>query len=476
MHPLDAQFTQLTTAAMRDADSALARKHAPLILFDFAEPFLPLAVGYTLFYESADSPSFPRRIELAEAEICAIEYAIWWDWDIEHLYELEHVWVYLNADDQVIRAEASWHGGYRQAVVEPGAHQPVTLFSEPGKHAFASQVEVLIERQPTTLRGCTSHRAPRGLLVTPLFRGIIPYGSPTDQQLVQTYLERHLFTPTYTFSQAFALRDALFVPWANLKVWIPERIRVWLDHLAQTIPYHERRVQTIAHRGASAYAEENSAKAFSIAAELGADFVEVDLRVTIDHVPVIAHDDSLRRVYGVEGLISELLYEQLRVKAPVLTFDELLAQCQRLNLGIYLDIKALSAPAAQRVTALVDDHGYRHRVLFASFRPDIVAEIKAHRPDLMTSILFASPNIEPVALAQSLRADFVHPCWEAVSSEPHLLLTDDWLNAVRGAGLGIITWTEERPQVIAGLKARGVIGICSDRPETVIAAGKSVGG
>jgi hypothetical protein len=42
----------------------------------------------------------------AEAAL-AIEYAIWWDWDIGHLYELEHVWVYLDADRQVIRGEAS---------------------------------------------------------------------------------------------------------------------------------------------------------------------------------------------------------------------------------------------------------------------------------------------------------------------------------------------------------------------------------
>ena len=70
----------------------------------------------------------------------AIEYAIWWDWDIGHLYELEHAWVYVDAAGRVVRAEASWHGGQHDMRLDgrlalDGDH--VVLFSEPGKHAFA---------------------------------------------------------------------------------------------------------------------------------------------------------------------------------------------------------------------------------------------------------------------------------------------------------------------------------------------------
>ncbi|NOG48448.1 MAG: hypothetical protein HND48_02615 [Chloroflexi bacterium] len=81
------------------------------------------------------------------------------------------------------------------------------------------------------------------------------------------------------------------------------RVTAWLDELERTIPPHERRVLRIAHRGASAHAQENSANAIRIAAELGSDLVEVDVRVTADGVPVISHDDSLNRVYGVPGRI-----------------------------------------------------------------------------------------------------------------------------------------------------------------------------
>jgi putative hydrolase of the HAD superfamily len=40
---------------------------------------------------------------------------------------------------------------------------------------------------------------------------------------------------------------------------------------------------------------------------------------------------------------------------------------------------------------------------------------------------------------------------------------------VRAAGLGIVSWHEERPEVIAGLRARGVDAICTDRPELLVA-------
>ena len=68
-------------------------------------------------------------------------------------------------------------------------------------------------------------------------------------------------------------------------------------------------------------------------------------------------------------------------------------------------------------------------------------------------------------LAASAGASYVHPCWERRSQRPDELLTEEWVAQARAAGLGVICWHEERPEVIAGLHRRGVDGICSDRPE-----------
>ncbi|MCO6443555.1 MAG: glycerophosphodiester phosphodiesterase [Anaerolineae bacterium] len=472
MTSLTDQVAHLRFVSTDTPDRALALAHVPVIRFDVREPFQPLAVGYTVFRANGTSPSFPRDIVLDGRGAVCIEYAIWWDWDIQHLYELEHIWVFLDADGRLADADASWHGGYSRMIDEHGALPAedgrLVVCSEPGKHAFAPSPAWLIERKPHTVRSCTSRSGAGGVWVTPLFEGVIHDRNPNTNQLVRTYLERHAFEPTHQFDLRFALEKAICVPWDTLNAWIPPRVTAWLDELERTIPPHERRVLRIAHRGASAHAQENSADAIRIAAELGSDLVEVDVRVTADGVPVISHDDSLNRVYGVPGRIPELTLEQLQAAAPVMTFDQLLEQSREVGIGLYLDIKALTPAAAARMFSAVDRTGMKSAVIFASFSVDTVTEIKANRPDVVTSILFGSTHVDPVALAQATGADVVHPCWERVSDDPSTLLTPEWLARVRAAKLGVVTWHEERPPVIASLKRLGVTGICSDNPELLV--------
>lgn len=223
----------------------------------------------------------------------------------------------------------------------------------------------------------------------------------------------------------------------------------------------------IAHRGASAYAPENSLTAFTQAASMGADMVEVDLRFTSDGVPIITHDASLRRVYGIEAVVGDLTLEQLRTilpegRDPIPTLEQVASVCVDLKLGLYLDIKELNRRQARHVSEILISSWLAEYTVCGSFRPDFVAELKAAQPKLCTSMLFGSNNLDPVLLAQSIRADYVHPCWESAVPEPHALLTTDWITRVRTANLGIICWHEERPAEITAMCLLVVDGICSD--------------
>lgn len=478
----DTHLKTLDTTIDSSADHQLALEHAPIIRFDDREPFLPLVVGYTIFREPGRSPSFPRDITLPPGAATAIEYAIWWDWDIGHLYELEHVWVYLDGRGKLVRGEASWHGDYNEMVDEHG-QTPVegarlVVYSEPGKHAFAPYIDFFAKRKPGTILSCGRNAGVGGVHVTPLFEGAIHDRTLLNNRLVHTYLERHAFTPAYQFSKVFDLRQSIFVPWESLNRWIPSRVTWWTQELRRTIPPHERRGLRIAHRGASAHAQENSAASIRKAWELGADLVEIDIRATADHVPVIAHDPSLKRLYNVDAQIADLTLAQLRAytaSSPIMTFAEMLELCLDLQLGLYLDIKELSWEATLRVLEALDDYDFINHTVFGSFRPDYLAEIKAHRPDAVTSILFGSVHVDPVALARSVQADYVHPCWEARSETPHKLLTPEWMARVRDADLGIVCWHEERPSEIAALQALGVDAICSDTPERLVRSGQASG-
>lgn len=456
-----------------ETDYALALRYAPIIRFDRLEPFMPSVVGYSLFRQSASSPSFPRQIQLDGGLAFVVEYAIWWDWDIQHLYELEHVWVTVDTEGAIVEVEASWHGGYHQMRDESGQlrlqdGRPL-LYSEPGKHAFAPSPQWLLDRRARTVASCGIHAGKMGVHVTPLYAGIIDQRKPLQNRLVHTWLERRQFQPSFDFSTAFDLREAVFVPWRNLSDWIPARVARWTERLRASIPPREQRVLCIAHRGASAYALENSSESLLKAAELGADMAEIDIRTTADDVPIVTHDSSLKRLYGIEGVVSEYNWETLRRltedRGGILSFEEALALCRELGLGIYLDIKQLTRKAAESMFAAADAQHYLRNMIFGSFRPDYLAEIKAARPDAQTSILFNAVSIDPVQLAAAIGADYVHPCWENRAEKPHRLLTPEWIAAVRAADLGIVCWHEERPSEIAALKALGVDAICSDKPE-----------
>ncbi len=470
------QLRGLDRRQVSERDHELALRHAPVLCFDAREPFLPTVVGYTVFRQSAASESFPRELELTGDIACAIEYAIWWDWDIQHLYELEHAWVYLDSGGNLIAAEASWHGRFNRMLADdsrpPQQDGRLLLNSEPGKHAFAAAPERLLQREAITRASCGRHAGRAGLLVTPLFEGIIRADRPYNNRLIHTWLERQQFEPSYEFSKRFDLRTAAFVPWANLFAWIPGRVEALLAELRASIRPDQLRVLRIAHRGASAYARENSPASLHKAAELGADMVEIDIRTTADDVPVVTHDSSLKRVYGISGSVSDYSMAELRrlTAGPgaLISFDEAVALCKPLRLGLYLDIKQLSVASARAMLEALDRQHYMKSTIFASFRPDYVADIKAARPDVKTSILFGAVTIDPVKLARSVGADYVHPCWENRAEQPHRLLTREWLDAVRRADLGIVCWHEERPAEIAALKALGVDAICSDKPELLV--------
>ncbi len=130
-------------------DVMLARRYAPVIYFDADEPFLPTCAGYTIVRAPEPSPSFPRYITLEPPSALAIEYALWWDWDIQHLYELEHAWVFVDGSGTIIAVESSQHGAATDGDFHQEAGRPI-LYAEPGKHALTSRRADLQARRSGT--------------------------------------------------------------------------------------------------------------------------------------------------------------------------------------------------------------------------------------------------------------------------------------------------------------------------------------
>jgi glycerophosphoryl diester phosphodiesterase len=230
------------------------------------------------------------------------------------------------------------------------------------------------------------------------------------------------------------------------------------------------RTLCIAHRGASAYAPENTLAAFSKAAELGADMVEVDLHASADGVLVALHDADLGQTTNGSGMVyGHLLAELKRLDAgngeQIPTAEEVVACCAERGLGIYFELKI--GYAALAVVELIQRHNLHGQVIVASFRPDWLADVRGYDAKIQTSVLFHSVHVDATALAHACGAAYVHPCWEYQSQTPHRLLTPEWMAPVRAAGLGIVSWHEERPEELLALRQLELDGICTNAPDLV---------
>lgn len=205
------------------------KKYQPVIMLDKKEPFEITAIGCTLFRETERSKSFPKRkVVVEETTNFAIEYAIWYDYDIQHLYELEHVWVYVGHDGQVIKVEASFHGKYLnmvdldtgKPVLEKDTH-PV-VYAQPGKHAFVPDYRV-IKMIPDWQESCMEKAGIDGVLVQDMFENQI-HTDEELQKLTELYIrERFGFEPSMEF-EPLILKEEWFMTWEELKISIPDRV------------------------------------------------------------------------------------------------------------------------------------------------------------------------------------------------------------------------------------------------------------
>ncbi|RME49809.1 MAG: hypothetical protein D6796_04320 [Caldilineae bacterium] len=224
------------------AERTLVARYTPRLLLDRHEPFRPLAVGYTLFHADGYSPSFPRIVGLTPVATppaaFAIEYAIWWDWDIQHLYELEHFWTYVDASGAVVRAEGSWHGDFwaiARAEGEPphlhnGTH-PIA-YAQPGKHALTSSTDPLLIMKDHTRQQCSANGKKGGVWLTPVSRPMIAdRKSPHADRLVNEYLQSRAFEPAFVWDTPFDISPDLLCPWPTLADWIPQRVDYLLAQL-----------------------------------------------------------------------------------------------------------------------------------------------------------------------------------------------------------------------------------------------------
>jgi glycerophosphoryl diester phosphodiesterase len=188
------------------------------------------------------------------------------------------------------------------------------------------------------------------------------------------------------------------------------------------LPSRSKHILVCGHRGHVIEGHENSRPAFHRAAELGASLCEIDLHMTRDGRLVVFHDDILDNSSTGAGLISQLNYAQVaqfRTKArngapiegqPIEPFEDVLAFCRDLGLGLIVEIKDRFEGTAylELVVGLLKKAGMFERVLISSFDYVVLRDIKRIAPGIRTMGINYHRLVDPAAAANSASMDIMN--------------------------------------------------------------------
>jgi len=207
----------------------------------------------------------------------------------------------------------------------------------------------------------------------------------------------------------------------------------------------------IAHRGSSQAEVENTLPAFERAIADGADFVEFDVQMSADGVPVVFHDAELQRLTPLSGRLRRHAVAELR-EVGIPTLDEVL-QVVRGRIGVMAELKSPHLqrphPLVERVVARLEPGD-----VVISFQERALLEARRLAPQLRL--------LQHVGLGVSIRTAAAY-AWGAGFLDA--AVTPRGLERARSFGLATTVYTVNDERRMRKLAALPVDGVFTDRPD-----------
>ncbi|MGM0875837.1 MAG: glycerophosphodiester phosphodiesterase [Bacillota bacterium] len=239
-----------------------------------------------------------------------------------------------------------------------------------------------------------------------------------------------------------------------------------------------RKIDNVAHRGASGYAPENTISAFDKAVEMKADYIEIDVQRSKDGELVVIHDTSVDRTTDGTGKVGDLTSEQLRsldagswmgeqfTGEKIPTFDEILDRYHG-EIGILIELKApelypgIEESIAQELKERNLDKPQNEKIILQSFNFESMKKMNDLLPKVPIGVLTSSSlHTTPEALQEfSTYADYFNPNYRIV--------THELVNQVHSLGMEISSWTVRSHESAEFLLDMGVDAIITDYPDYV---------
>ncbi|HIX76474.1 MAG TPA: glycerophosphodiester phosphodiesterase [Candidatus Fusicatenibacter merdavium] len=233
-----------------------------------------------------------------------------------------------------------------------------------------------------------------------------------------------------------------------------------------------KRVKIFAHRGASAYAPENTLEAFQLAMNQGADGIELDVQLTKDGELVVIHDETIDRVSDGKGAVRDYTLEELKkisvsnhfeqypdVKIPTLREVLELVKPGTMEINIELKTGIFWYPEIERkVLELVKEEGMEDRIIYSSFNHYSVQKIKELSPEAETAYLIGDVMLDVAAYTKNTGIKGLHPALFHVKMA-------DFLKEYKESGIALRVWTVNEKDQIRWLIDEGVDAVITNYPD-----------
>lgn len=232
--------------------------------------------------------------------------------------------------------------------------------------------------------------------------------------------------------------------------------------------------KVIGHRGACAYAPENTLASMKIAKDLGVEWVEFDVQLSSDGIPVIFHDDELDRTTNGTGMLFEKNLLELKqldagswfgkefFQEKIPTLQELLMFLAKLKMSINLEIKPSVGTDEETVCAVIETLKYWPKelpIILSSFSWSVLALLRQKGINLPIAMLMHEWHENWADYAKQLSCISIN-----INQE---IATQVRVHEIREQGYGILSYTVNDIKRACELFGWGVNGVFSDYPDKI---------
>ncbi|MFS0751509.1 glycerophosphodiester phosphodiesterase [Oceanobacillus sp. 1P07AA] len=179
----------------------------------------------------------------------------------------------------------------------------------------------------------------------------------------------------------------------------------------------------IAHRGASRYAPENTRSSFELAYQLNADGIETDVQLSKDGIPILFHDEKIKRTTRKKGYIHEYTYNELKkldigswfgsqyIGETIMSLEEFLLWVIDKPLLLHLELKnnVFDYPRLEAITYnLVERYGLLDRTFFSTFSTRSIQRLNKISIDTNIGWLTSKSRHQLPLFSRALGANAIH--------------------------------------------------------------------